>query len=84
MNNAEIHGFLTRTLNELKAQRSLITKLEKQIKDDKKETESKIKKLSGVIDSQQRHITDLQRKVVQARQDFNEVKDLAQRTASRR
>lgn len=82
--NVEIHAFLTRAMNELKAQRSLINKLEKQISDNKKDSDKTIKRLTSELDAVRRQGIEHNRKIIQIKQDANSTEALVQRLASKR
>lgn len=82
--SALLHGTMTRITRELEAQRSLINKLEKTIKENEKEAIKVQKKHAGEIDKLARLINDLTRKGIQSRQDISSLQDMTSRLASKR
>jgi septal ring factor EnvC (AmiA/AmiB activator) len=82
--SAVLHGNMTRITRELEAQRSLINKLEKTIKESEKEAIKVQKKHAAEIDKLTRLVNDLTRKGIQTRQDITSLNESVSRAFSKR
>lgn len=79
MTNAELHGQIVRMGNELKAQRSLIVKVEKELASSKKDYQESLKKMGNEVSALKRQIEDQRRKASHAQQSFTELTSNVQR-----